>query len=287
MDHEYFWKNIQLEFGEIHVHLQNILRIQNLCNRSITRLTRDSIMIIEKNMRDMAGHLSVNWQQDTTGSSSVSSLEDIYGPRWKKKPEAFCFLEGEILCLLELADFLQKRGIESFLKYFKQSNSHSAPSRATAQQIQSLVLDETRSELYVANLISKIKGVYSALNTNDPELDRFMEKLDNIEVQWLPTLDNQLRATVVCPVCSSEGSDRRITLKVDAAGRWHIWSFTRHCDTFHYALPRSAKRKQYMEIGDMDDVMDDCVSNTTNHDMTVKIEDEVASNSALVYSSLT
>lgn len=280
MDHEYFWKNIQLEFGEIHTHLQNILRIQNLCNRSITRLTRDSIMIIEKNMRDMAGHLSENWQKEA--GLSVSSLRDIYGPRWKKKPEAFCFLEGEILCLLELADFVQKRGIEAFLKYIKHSNSHhAAPSRSSAQQIQTIVLDESRAELYVANLISKIKGVYSALNLKDPDLDRFMEKLDNIEVQWLPTLDNQLRATVVCPVCVSEGSDRRITLKVDAAGRWHIWSFTRHCDTFHYALPRSAKRRQYLEIGDLDDVMDDSISNTTNHDMPVKIEDEIATNSAL------
>lgn len=108
----------------------------------------------------MADHLIENWQTET--GSTRTSIRDIYGPRWEKQPQGFSFLEGEILCLLSLADFVQKRGIEAYLKYSKPHNPHSVPPRAPAQ-LQTVILEEGRAELFVANLIAKIKGVYLAL----------------------------------------------------------------------------------------------------------------------------
>lgn len=259
MDHEYFWKCIQHEFGEVHLHLQNILRIQSLCNQSLALLTRESIMAIENDMRGMADRLV------------DSSKKAIYGAAWESKPKEFRFLEGEILCLLGLAEHVRNRGVEDFLKFSKGN----VPHRDAITVPKNFVLDQAKAEEFVSNLKEKIKSVYSTQQTqNDPEYNRFIEKLDNLDVQWLTTTaGKELRATVACPVCASEGSDRRITLKVDKNGRWFLFSFTRHCDTFHYVLPRSNKRKQFTESEEIDDGMDDSVSDPMNLDVQIKVED--------------
>lgn len=154
---EHFWKCIQHEFGEVHTHLQNILRIQSLCNQSLRLLTRESIVAIENDMRTMADYF-INKCKNSKGSKEPS-MRDIYGPRWETKPKEFTFLEGEILCLLGLAEYVQKKGIEGFLKFSKSS----AVQNYISSVHKSIIPDESGTKVHVANLVQKIKSVYMAL----------------------------------------------------------------------------------------------------------------------------
>lgn len=273
MDHDYFWKYIQQDFGEVQIHLQNILKVQNLCNQSITYLTREAILMIQKDMRAMADHFIATCRQPT--GMKTPTLRDIYGSRWENNPKEFTFMEGEILCLLGLAACVQQRGIESFLKFAKNQshsithhNGHTATAKLPVLKLQkprAIIADDSGTENYAVKLINKIKSFYMVLQIADPEFDEFVKVLDNLEVQSMSMSENEVRATIACPVCTAEGNDRKITFKMDVNGRWHVWSFTRHCDKFHYAIPRGVKRKQCLETEDIDDVMmDENVSDSLN-----------------------
>lgn len=227
-------------------------------------------MIIENDMRAMADHLVEKCNKST--ESRARTIKDIYGARWVHNPKQFRFLEGEILCLLGLAEHVKLRGVDSYLKFTK---SHITQGVVTAvpKVTQSIDIDESRAETFVSNLVQKLKSLYMAQQIEDPEYDQFIEKLDHLDVKWLSTSDkDNLRAAVLCPICASEGHERRITLKVDAQGRWIVYSFTRHCDSFHYALPRVSRRKHF-EGDEMDDGMDDSVSDSTSMGVQIKVEE--------------
>lgn len=49
-------------------------------------------------------------------------LKDIYGRKYASNPENFKFMEGETLCLLDLAGIIQNRGINNFLKKAKRQH---------------------------------------------------------------------------------------------------------------------------------------------------------------------
>lgn len=91
--------------------------MSNLCSQSLGRLTRQEIMLIEKDLRDMA--------EDVTAKAvdGGPSLESIYG-RYSSRPHEFKFLEGEILCLLDLANLINTHGIKTFIKPSKRTGSN-------------------------------------------------------------------------------------------------------------------------------------------------------------------
>lgn len=273
MDHDYFWKNIQNEFGHVQVHLQNILKVQNLCNNSITYLTRDAILGIQKDMRALAEHYTATSSQSSSGTTNALSLRDIYGTRWENNPQGFTFMEGEILCLLGVASYVHQKGIESFLKFSKHQNqNHSAP--LIPPPSKDFAQNNTRAEIYASNLIKKIKGFYGTQNISNPKYDQFVAKLDNLEVHSLTISDNQVRATILCPACAAEGNERKTSFRMDPNGRWHLWTFTRHCDSFHYSMPRGTKRRQCLETDDVNDTMDEGASDSLNLEVDVNGGDE-------------
>lgn len=49
-------------------------------------------------------------------------LKDIYGRKFASHPENFKFMEGETLCLLDLAGIMNNRGVNHFLKRAKRQN---------------------------------------------------------------------------------------------------------------------------------------------------------------------
>ncbi|XP_001650380.2 uncharacterized protein LOC5566027 [Aedes aegypti] len=256
MDHDVFWKYIQNEFGQVQKHLRNIIELQNLCNHSITYLTREAIMGIQKDMRAMAGHLSATCNR--SANPKALTLSDIYGNRWATNPKQFTFMEGEILCLLGLASCVQQRGIESFLKFKNQP--HVAVTH-NASSIQNIALQKSdTAESHAYKLISKIRAFYAMQQISDPKFDKFTRKLEKLEVHSLTITDNEVRASIVCPICAMEGNERKINFKMDPYSRWHIFSYKRHCDAFHYEVPRGTKRKRCLEIDneETDDTMDDC-----------------------------
>lgn len=113
-------------------------------------------MAIENDMCAMADHLVEKCAKST--GNKVPLIRDIYGTRWATKPKEFRFLEGEILCLLGLAEHVKMRGVDSFLKFTK---SHVSQGSVMTMH-KSVVLDQTLAETYVFNLVQKLKSVYLA-----------------------------------------------------------------------------------------------------------------------------
>lgn len=139
--------------------MQNILRVQNLCNRSIVRLTRESLMAIQNDLRSMVDQLTNSCFE----AIGIKQIRDIYGARWEKDPKGFTFLEGEILCLLELAQFAQKRGVDTFIKFGKAYKLQTVPPNVPAVPpipVITSIPDETQTDEVVSALLSKIKRVY-------------------------------------------------------------------------------------------------------------------------------
>lgn len=93
--------------------MKNICGLQNLCSQSLARLTAESVAAIAVDMREMAPVLK---EEALNGGMP---LADIYGVRFAKKPEMFKFLEGEIMCLLDLAEIIRAHGIRNFIRQNK------------------------------------------------------------------------------------------------------------------------------------------------------------------------
>lgn len=98
------------EYGTINPHIRNILKKQNLCSQSLSQLTVESIRQIEQDMRIMADYL----REDA--SAGGTPLVEFYGPVYAKQPEKFRFLGGEVMCLLDLARIMERKGIKYFIK---------------------------------------------------------------------------------------------------------------------------------------------------------------------------
>lgn len=100
---------MEAEYGKINTHIRNILKKQNLCSQSLAQLTTEGIEQIEEDMRNMAESL----RKEAAGGGT--DLSEIYGSIYASEPEKFKFLKGEILCLLDLANIMRKKGIKYFL----------------------------------------------------------------------------------------------------------------------------------------------------------------------------
>lgn len=268
MDYTFFWKKIQEEYGAISLHLRNILKIQNLCNKSLSNLNRESVKAIAKDMREMAEYLT------EAAASGGTPLCDIYGPRWEKNPKDFTFLEGEILCLVELAQVIKSNGIATFLKFSKPQSVVVLPTPPLMPHR----LQKTQDPQYDAfriNIVEQIKHTYNSQNIRDPEYEGFLAKLNNLDANLFRCNEGQLRAAIICPVCEYDGQETKITLRApyNPLGKWHIYSFARHCDNFHYALPRTSRKKRCSEGGEeAEETAEDTAPDTT----AVKMETEGA-----------
>ncbi|XP_058836020.1 uncharacterized protein LOC131692770 [Topomyia yanbarensis] len=255
MDYDFFWRKIQEDFGDISPHLRNILRIQNLCNKSLTTLSRDSLQAIVHDMRNMADFLS---QEASKGGLPLSN---IYGARWAKDPKNFTFLEGESLSLVHLAEHLKKRDITNFLKFSRSQSSataialqppHLSPKMQQSSQHPAESTEEFKMGPTEMQILGKIQRFYSSQNVHDPEFESFRASLSDLKVRLLPITNGIERAAITCPVCTREGRQcKKITLKRDQHGNWHIYSFTRHCHMLH-CMPKGSRKRQYSEIEDAD-----------------------------------
>ncbi|XP_065090395.1 uncharacterized protein LOC135711466 [Ochlerotatus camptorhynchus] len=230
-DEAFFWKQLELEHGQINLHIKNILKVQNLCRQSLTNLTRESIGKIAEDMRRMADHYI------EAAAEGGDPLLELYGPLYAKQPQKFEFLEGEVLCLLDLAAIIRSRGIKSFLKPRKKQTGSAKTS--TSVLVRSVEVDPSGHKL-----LEKILTYFTSKNISGSFYDNFLEQLQDLTIQVYGNEGDKYRAEVVCPICSSEGKRTKISLAMDRTGSWHIFSFTRHCNAVHLGLSQSSKPKR-------------------------------------------
>lgn len=130
MDEVWFWKQLEQKYGHVNIHLKNILQIQNLCRQSLANLTLESIRRIAQDMRDMSDCLR------EAAAAGGTPMHEIYGLMYSTRPEEFRFLEGEIMCLLDLAQILRDNPIKNFIRPAKvevaRSISYQAETCSTA-----------------------------------------------------------------------------------------------------------------------------------------------------------
>lgn len=100
---------MEAEYGTINLHIRNILKRQNLCSQSLAQLSAEAITQIEDDMRIMS--ISLREEAEAGGTP----LHEIYGKTYAREPEKFRFLSGEVMCLLDLASIMRKKGIKYFL----------------------------------------------------------------------------------------------------------------------------------------------------------------------------
>ncbi|XP_021708358.1 uncharacterized protein LOC110678945 [Aedes aegypti] len=219
MDEEWFWMQLEQKYGQVSLHLKNILRLQSLCRQSLANLTEERIGHIEHDMRSMAECLTEE------ANAGGTPLREIYGLQFAKNPERFRFLAGEVMCLLDLAQIMRDHSATSFIRPLKKAKAclsqHPEP---VANPCIDRLLDNLRRKitLHIRSLTSR----------ND-----LMEKVHKMAAKVYLTNAGQYKATIICPFCEAKPS--KITLSMDVTGSWHIFGFKRHYNTFHSSLPDS------------------------------------------------
>ncbi|KXJ84539.1 hypothetical protein RP20_CCG005736 [Aedes albopictus] len=228
---DFFWTKLEEEYGAINLHLKNILNINNLCSQSLARLTRETIKLIEEDMRGMVESLK---EEALTGGIP---LREIYGRNYALQPENFRFTEGETLCLLDLADIINRSGISKILKKIKRKNAQKSQIISNDERHKDMELDN-----HVQKLQTKIWDYFASLNCQDGAFDSFREKMQDLRVEAYTT-SGKIHAHVTCPICD-DSRQSKISLNMDTTGSWHIFAFKRHCKTFHIQTPHSSKQKR-------------------------------------------
>lgn len=132
---------MEAEYGQINLHIKEILNIQNLCSQSLARITPESVKRIENNMRGMHKCLTTRAQNGGT------PLEEIYGFQFAARPSEFVFMEGEVQCLLDLADIIKAKGIKPFIR-MKTSN----PGQRAKKN------DPPNASVLIQNAVQKIRS---------------------------------------------------------------------------------------------------------------------------------
>ncbi|XP_021694037.1 uncharacterized protein LOC110674213 [Aedes aegypti] len=219
MDEEWFWMQLEQKYGQVSLHLKNILRLQSLCRQSLANLTEERIRHIEDDMRSMAECLTEE------ANAGGTPLREIYGLQFAKNPERFRFLAGEVMCLLDLAQIMRDHSATSFIRPLKKAKAclsqHPEP---VANPCTDGLLDNLRRKITL--------HIRSITSRND-----LMEKVHKMDAKVYLTNAGQYKATIICPFCEAKPS--KITLSMDVTGSWHIFGFKRHYNTFHLSLPDS------------------------------------------------
>ncbi|XP_058826771.1 uncharacterized protein LOC131686793 [Topomyia yanbarensis] len=234
MDEAYFWTQLEAEYGTINLHIRNILKKQNLCSQSLAKLNAATIRGIEMDMQLMAGSLR---EEAAAGGTPLS---EIYGGTYANEPENFKFMNGEVLCLLDLAEVMKIKGIKHFIKR----------KRSSAATAVSTELDEADAAEQSRRLCDKVMLHFTSQGIEDSSYDEFLEKLKYFKVTIFTDGAGTFRAEALCPICQADGKSSKLSFSMDKRQNWHIYSFTRHSNTMHYQIPENSQQTYYIDNSD-------------------------------------
>ncbi|XP_053698489.1 uncharacterized protein LOC128745438 [Sabethes cyaneus] len=226
MDEVYFWNKLEAEYGTININIRNVLKKQNLCSQSLSHLTIEGIQIIEEDMRIMAESLR------SAAAAGGTPLHEIYGQTYAENPENFRFLRGEVMCLLDLAEVMKKKGIKYFLN------------NKLKQKSMSIEIYDEDAEEHSRALYEKIMLHFSSQGITDTSYDELLEQFKTIEIKVFTNDSGKVRAEALCPICQKTGKRSKLSFSMDERNNWHIYSLTRHSNTMHFQMPTCSSHKR-------------------------------------------
>ncbi|XP_053681757.1 uncharacterized protein LOC128732516 isoform X2 [Sabethes cyaneus] len=156
-------------------------------------------------------------------------LHEIYGMVFASNPEKFRFLSGEVMCLLDLADVMKKKGIKYFL------NDKQKPTPATSVELYN---DDAKK--HSRTLYEKIMQHFTLLDMTD----ELLEQLKTIKIKVFSNGGGRFRAEALCPICEASWKRSKLSFSMDQKRNWHIYSLTRHSSTMHFPLSECSSRKR-------------------------------------------